>query len=342
MPERLIDKLRELLASAEGRVVYVKHLREELQLQPGTPQWESIRVSMLRLAEQKVVKPSGLNDGGFKVLIPIKPVVFSLEGDDKEGVLPVRFPRSYIDDTTFGLEDMVELSEGDCVLITGETNLGKTAMALSFLGENLGLFDESDLMGSEATSSAGEISPKLRRRLRRMGWAKWEENGKMRFNLLPVEHDYEDYIEPNRLTVIDWITIPGEFWLIDTLMKTIKNSIGRGLCIPVLQKNKGNEFAEGGQRSERYADLVLKIDRFGQYESMMTIGKVKSAKTKATGRTFAFTITDYGANLQYIREVVKCSKCWSRGYIKNQGEANRCPVCKGKKFVDKGGIDETR
>ena len=335
MAERLIDRLRELLTSAEGREVTLRQLRDELRLEPGTPAWESIRMSMSLLSTQKVVKPSGRSDGVYKVLIPIKPVVFSLDGDDKEGILPVCFPRSYIDDTTFGLEDMVELSEGDQVLITGETNFGKSTIAHSFLGENLGLFPESDLMGSEATSSAGEISPKLKRRLRRMNWVKWEENGKIRFNLLPVEHDYEDYIEPDRLTVIDWISLPGEYYMIDTLMKTIKNSIGRGLAVVVLQKNKGNEFAEGGQRSERYADLVLKIDRFGQYESMMTIGKVKSAKTKATGRTFGFTITDYGANLQYIREIVKCSKCWAKGYVRKDGEAKKCPICKGLKFVDK-------
>ena len=339
MPERLIDKLRELLAGAEGREVALRYLREELRLEPGTSQWESIRMSMKALTEQKVVKPSGRNDGVYKVLVPVKPVSFSLEGDDKEGVLPVRFPRSYIDDTTFGLEDMVELSEGDLILITGETNYGKTAIALSFLGENLGLLKGSLLMGSEYTSSAGQISPKLKRRLRRMNWAKWEENGKIRFALLPVEHDYEDYIGnyPDHFIVIDWLTLPGEFYLIDSVMKTIKNGYGRGVGAIVLQKNKNNEFAEGGQRSERYADLVLKIDRFGEHESLMTIGKVKSAKGIATGKRFAFTISDYGANLEYIREVVKCPKCWAKGWIKNQGEANRCPVCKGKKFVDKGG-----
>jgi len=36
-----------------------------------------------------------------------------------------------------------------------------------------------------------------------------------------------------------------------------------------------------------------------------------------------------------VREVVKCPKCWARGYIKNQGEPKRCPVCQGKKFINK-------
>ena len=336
MAERLIDKLRQLLASAEGREVTLRQLRDELRLEPGSAAWESIRMSMKQLEKQKVVKPSGRSDGMYKVLLPIQPVVFSLDGDDKEGILAVRFPRSYIDDSSFGLEDFIELSEGDLVVVTGETNYGKTTIALTILGENLGLLKGNVLMGTEYTSSAGEISPKLKRRLRRMEWAKWIENGEPRFKLLPVEHDYEDYIIPDYLTVIDWLTLPGEYYMIDSVMKTIKNSIGRGLGVVVVQKNKGAEFAEGGQRSERYADLVLKIDRFGKDESILTIGKVKAAKGKSpSGRTFAFTITDYGANLQYIREVVKCPKCWARGYIKNQGEPKRCPVCQGKKFINK-------
>ena len=235
------------------------------------------------------------------------------------------------------MEDIVELSADDLILITGETNYGKTNIALSFLGENLDLFPTSVLMGSEYTSSAGEISPKLKRRLRRMDWAKWVNDGKPRFKLLPVENDYEDYIEANAFTVIDWISLPGEYYMIDTVMKTIKNYNDGGIVVAVIQKNKGAEFGEGGQRSERYADLVLKIDRFGDHESILTIGKVKSAKTKATGRTFAFTIRDYGANLENIREVVRCPKCWGRGYVGTGDNKKRCPSCEGRKFINKEG-----
>lgn len=337
MTERLSDKILEYLQTAVGREVNLRDIRLFLKIEPGSRDDQNLRVQMaINMVRAKVVKPSGHGDGIYKVLEPVIPVNFSLDGDDKEGILDVHYPRSYIDDSTFGLEDMVELSESDLVEITGETNFGKTGIALSFLGENLGLYPKSVLMGSEYTSSEGEISPKLKRRLRRMDWAKWmDDKGKPRFKLLPVEHDYEDYVEHNGLTVIDWISLPGEYYLIDTVLKAIKNRVGRGLVVAVLQKNKDAEFAEGGQRAERYADLVLKIDRFGDSESILTIGKVKSAKGKATGRHFAFTITDYGANLQYIREVVRCIKCWGRGYVGGGDNKKRCPSCEGKKYIDK-------
>ena len=340
MTERLSDRLVEYFQIARGKEVNLKDIRAFLHIEPGSKDDQNLRTQMATtMVSRKEIKLSGKNDGVYKVLVPIEPVKWSLDGEDKEGVLEFRFPRSYIDDTTFGIEDLVEISEGDLILITGETNYGKTAVALSILGENLDLLPTKPyLMGSEYTASDEQMSPKFKRRLKRMNWVQWiDGNGKRKFELLPVGSDYEDYVESDHLNVIDWISLPGEYYLIDRVMKTIKDSVGlHGLAVPVIQKNKNAEYGEGGQRSERYADLVLKVDRFGEHESMLTIGKVKSSKGKIpTGRMWAFEITDYGANFQNIREIVKCPKCWAKGYIKNGQEAKRCPVCQGKKYVAK-------
>ena len=167
-----------------------------------------------------------------------------------------------------------------------------------------------------------------------MNWVEWMVDGNPRFTLLPVGSDYEDYIESDWQNIIDWISLPGEYYLIDRVMKAIKDRVGNGVAVAVLQKNKGQEFAEGGQRSERYADVVLKIDPYGEKESILTIGKVKSPKGKSTGRTWAFSIVDYGANLYNIREVVRCPKCWGKGYIRSGQNNIKCSGCQGKRFVD--------
>ncbi|MBA7710831.1 hypothetical protein ES703_119778 [subsurface metagenome] len=263
----------------------------------------------------------------------VKPVKW-WDGDISEEPLDFRFPRCYEDGSEFGIEDFVEVFAGDLILIAGRSNFGKTAIALSIMGENLGLMP-SVLMGSEYTASDGKISPKFRRRMRRMNWVEWMNGDKPRFQLLPVGSDYEDYIEPDQLNVIDWISLPGEYYLIDRVMKAIKDRVGNGIVVMVLQKNKDNEWGEGGERTERYADVYMKIDNFGERESLLTIGKVKAPKGKATGRTFAFDIVDYGANFHNIREVVKCHKCWGKGYIRSGQNNTRCPECMGKKYLDK-------
>jgi len=332
--ERLSDKLREYLYTAIGRIVNLRDIRVFLKIEPGSKEDQNLRTQIsTTMVSQKVVKPSGLNDANYKVLIPVEPVAWW--NGDAEEPLDFRFPKSYEDESSFGIEDMVEVFAGDMILLTGRTNYGKTTIALSILGENLSLM-LGILMGSEHTASNGQASPKFKRRMKRMSWAKWMDGeNKPRFDLLPVGADYEDYIEADKLNVIDWISLPGEYYLIDRVMSAIKDRVGKGVAVVVLQKNKEAEFAEGGERSERYADVVLKIDSFGKDESLLTIGKVKSAKGRATGRTFAFQIVDYGANLLNIREMEKCRTCWGKGYVRSGQNNVRCSSCGGLKYVQK-------
>ena len=335
MSERLSDKLREYLQTAQGRIVNLKDIRIFLKIESGSKDDQNLRTQMATtMVTQRLVKPSGMNDANYKVLLPVVPVKW-WDGEIDENPLPFRFPQSYEDHTEFGIEDFVEVFAGDMILLTGRTNFGKTAVALSIMGENLGLMSTL-LMGSEYTASDGKISPKFKRRMKRMSWVNWMGgDDKPRFQLLPVGSDYEDYIEPDQLNIIDWISLPGEYYLIDRVMKAIKDRVGHGIAVVVIQKNKDAEFGEGGERSERYADVVLKIDAFGERESLLTIGKVKSPKGRATGRTFAFDIVDFGANLYNIREVVKCRKCWGKGYIRSGQNNIRCDGCQGLKYIDK-------
>jgi hypothetical protein len=334
--ERLSDKLREYLKPAQGRTVDLKDIRAALKIEVGSKDDTNLKVQMSGfLTEKKVVRPSGKRDGVYFVIRPVEPVKW-WEGRSGEPI-NFLFPRSREDNTEFGIEDLVEIFMGDFILITGVTNFGKTAVAINVLGENLHLFPtQPRLMGSEYTASDGKISPKFGRRMRRMNWVEWVKDGQPQFELYPVGSDYQDYVKSDTLNIIDWISLPNEYFLIDSVTKAIKDEVGDGILVAVTQKNTATEWSEGGERAERYADLVLKIDPYGN-ESRLTIGKVKASKGRATGRMWAFDIVDYGANLHNIREIVKCSKCWGKGYIRSGQNNIRCDVCLGKKYVDKQG-----
>jgi len=335
MADRLIDKIREYLDSAQGRVVHLKDVRAFLNIETGSKEDTNMRTHMsTTLVREKIVKPSGLNDGVYKVLLPIKPVQWWV--DTNEEPIEFIFPRNHNEDErAFGIEDCVEVFAGDLVLITGRSNYGKTVMALSIMGENLDKM-HAVLMGSEYTASDGKISPKFKRRMSRMNWVKWlTDDGKPRFDLLPVGADYEDYIESDCLNVVDWISLAGDYYLIDRVMKSIKDRVGNGIAVIVLQKNKDAEFGEGGERTQRYADVELRIDSFGDRESLLTIGKVKSPKGRATGRTWAFGIIDYGANFIDIREVVKCPSCFGKGWKKNGATSAPCTACDKLGYINK-------
>ena len=328
MTERLSDKLRDFLKTCEGRDVDLASLRREFNIEPGSPAATNLRTLMSsNLAKERVVKPTGRRDGVYHVIKPIVPVKW-WEDTENEEPLNFMFPRGYGDCTTFGIEDCVEVYAGDMILLDGPSNYGKTALACSILGENVGLMN-CVLMGSEYTASDGKISPKFKRRMKRMTWVDWILEGKPRFELLPVGADYEDYIVPDALNVIDWISLPGEYYMIDSVMKSIKDRIGNGVAVVVLQKNKGALNPEGGERAERYADIHLKIDPLGN-DSILTLGKVKASKGKATGRTWGFEIVDYGANLYNIREMKRCPRCYGKGWKNNLP----CDECRKMGYVN--------
>lgn len=333
--ERLIDRLRDYLATSQGREVHLRDIRAFLKIEPGSNDDTNLRTQMsTTLVSDKIVKPSGRSDGVYKVLLPIIPITRI----NKKDVPPLdfRFPRNYNQDGCgFGFEDLVEIFPGDMIVLSGRSNYGKTVMALSLMAENLGIL-KAVVMGSEYTASASELSPKFERRIKRMDWANLiNEDGTLNFVLLPVGADYEDYIVPGCMNIIDWISLDGEYYLIDRVTKTMKDSVGSGVVVAVLQKNKDAEFGEGGERTIRYADLELKIDSFGKNESMLTIGKVKSPKGRASGRTWGFSIIDYGANLADIREIVKCHTCYGSGWMKAGNGKIPCVTCNRTGYVDK-------
>jgi len=330
MAEITHDDVRNFLAPYEGKKITLPEMRNELGIQRGTKSFNSIRKIVFDLARDKMVKATGVR-GEYKVLTPIEPVEW-WNDDISEDPIDFKFPCNHNEDEeSFGLEECVEIFPGDMVLITGVSNYGKTTLALSMLGENLSLMP-SILMGSEYTASDGKISPKFKRRMRRMTWVEWMVDGEPKFQLYPVGSDYEDYVQSDSINVIDWISLPGDYFLIDRVMKSIKDRVGNGVAVVVLQKNPGQEFGEGGPRTERYADVVMRVDPYGSNESMMTLGKVKAPKGKATGRSWAFEIIDYGANICNIREVIKCRTCWGKGWVKGPLP---CPTCHKLGYTNK-------
>jgi len=305
----------------------LEQLRSKYSISPESPVFYT---AITRLMQEKKIKRLGR--GKYRRVKKVEPVIW---WDDAISEDPIEFlfPRSHGDNTEFGIEDIVEIFPGDMILIGGVSNFGKTTLALNMMAENLDLMP-CVLMGSEYTASDGKISPKFKRRMKRMKWVEWLNDGHPRFQLLPVGSDYEDYVQSDALNFIDWISLPGEYYMIDYVMKGIKDRVGKGIGIAVIQKNRAAEFGEGGERTERYADVYITVDPYGK-DSMITLGKVKAPKGQATGRMWAFSIVDYGANLHNIREIVKCSKCWGKGYIRSGQNNIRCDNCNGLKFMDK-------
>ncbi len=339
MVERLSDRLREFLKNAQGRNVDLKYLRAELRIDPTSPSWDTLKTLMHNFSkgENKLVKPSGYNDGNYKVVTQVKPVRVFAKERERRPPFELFFPK---DDTGMEMlfaEDIV-IREGDLVEIGGQSNYGKTTLALHFCGENIKY--NPILMGNEYTTRVGdtedyEPTPRFLNRLDNMDWVRWTNgDGMDNFTLLPVKEDYAEHIVKDRINIIDWINLDAsKLYGISKVEEDIKAELGRGIGIIVLQKGEG-DMARGGQFTKDFIDCELLIDKFTEHESMLTIGKVKEYTKSVMGRKFAFGIFQ-GVKITNFREITKCNICYGKGWKKSGNTNIPCDDCMKTGYVDK-------
>ena len=334
----LIDKVREFLLPLQGRDVDIKYIRQELKIDPESPAWEGLRVILHRLCQdnEKVLRPSGIRAGCFRVIKQVKPIqVFGNGLRERRPPYILIFPKDRDTQLEMFFAEQAVIREGDVILIAGRSNFGKTTLCMNFAGENID--KRPILMGNEYTvvSEAGEDQPAPRflTRLDNMDWVTWvDEQGQDKFQLMPVRGDYASHIVKDRINIIDWINIDtGEHYLIGTIIEQIKRQLGRGIAIIAIQKGEGAAAGRGGQFTQDFTDVELLIDALGKEEILLTIGKVKeTSKGRLLGKTYGYSIFQ-GVKIQNFREVETCKRCRGKGYIDKVGV---CEECNGKKYTD--------
>ena len=319
MAEITIEDVRGFLKPYVGQKITLSELRYELKIERADKSFDGVRTIMFRLIEDGTVKTLG-RKGEFKVIKRAKPVpVFSIQRERKPPFNLI-FPKDFDTGMEFPFADSVVIREGDCILLAGQSNYGKTALAVNFLGEDI---DQNPvLLGNEFTSS-DEPTPRFLNRLDAMDWVEWiDKDGQDKFTLLPVYEDFAENVIKDRINIIDWINLPGEYYMISPVMEAIKRAVGKGLVVVVLQKNPGLDYARGGNPSKDFADLELLIDRHNSAESRITVGKCKESTALVSGRSWAFGIFK-GVKLKNIREVKKCKFCYGKGYTA-RGTCDNC------------------
>ena len=335
MAEITIEEVRDYLKPIQGRETDLGAIRKDFNLLPGSKSWEGVRTMMFRLARERVVKPSGRNDGRYKVLLRVEPVsVFSK--NHNKAPFELFFPRDYDTGMEMGFAEHVILRSGDLVLISGASNYGKTTLALNFLAENVAKHP-CVIMGNEYTTVDGEAMPRFVNRLETMDWVEWvNEDGSDKFTLLPVREDYAEYVQKDKVNIIDWINVEtGEHYMIGNILESIKRNVGKGVGIATIQKAEGAEAGRGGQFTKDFADLELLIDKHSDSESRLTIGKVKESTKRLLGLTYAFEIWDNGVKIKNFREVKKCNVCHGTKWKKYGNTKVPCDDCRHIGYVDK-------
>lgn len=342
MPEKLYERLKEFLSTCQGREVSLKYLREELRIDPNTPAWDGLREYLRRLIEKNIVKPTGKNDGTYKVIQQINPVQVFGQQRERRPLFTLLFPREFKSQKEMDFAPHIIVREGDLITIGGEKSMGKTTLCLNFLAENID--KKPILMGNEYTVFAEnqfEPAPRFLSRLDTMSeWVNWtDENGMDKFTLLPVTDDYAEHIVKDRINIIDWINLDGDkSYDISKVLYGIKHSLGRGVGIISLQKGEGAINPRGGQFVRDFSDVEIHLSSFSKSSDdvLLTIKGVKEKDAPIVGKNYTYTINYNGTRINNFHEVIKCYGCNGDKirYIKGEGKVE-CSICKGIGWLNK-------
>lgn len=298
---------------------YIEKFREKHGISPESSVFHT---ALSRLVDVKYIKKVGR--GCYRKVRYVVPV--KVFGRERKPIVTVKFPRDQEEGKEMEFVNDIVFRQGDLILLSGQSNQGKTALCLNFCGENID--SNPILMGNEYTTIDGLPTPRFMSRLDSMKWVEWYSgNGEDKFVLLPVREDYAEHVVKDRINIIDWINLQ-EHYNISPVMEGIKRELGGGVGIIAIQKAEGATAGRGGQFTKDFADCELLLDQFGDNEVLLTVGKVKEPKGKVMGRKFAYRI-EGGVKIMGFREVIKCNRCYGQGKYKS------CDNCKNTGYVDK-------
>jgi len=336
--EYLIDRLKDYLGGCQGRIVNLKDIRVVLEIKPGSKEDTLLRSHMSKtLVVERIVVPSGRNDGFYKVVKQAHPVRVFMPNRERSPVFDLLWPVDRKRDCEMEIGEAIVVREGDLITIGGVKSKGKTALCLNIIARNI---DKSPvLMGNEYTILSGgkfEPAPRFLNRLDAMSsWVSWvNDEGYDKFVLLPVREDYAEHIYRDRINVIDWINLDGDrSYDISKVLESIKAAVGRGVGIAVTQKGEGTVNARGGQFVRDFSDVEILLDGYGDYDDdvLLTVKGCKEKTSPIVGRTYAYRLVNQGTEIWDFREVKKCPQCRGTGYTRG----GTCDGCSGRKFVDK-------
>jgi len=153
----------------------------------------------------------------------------------------------------FEISDLVEIYEGNLIIIAGMKSAGKTAVMLNLVYQNMNNWDV-DYFNSEMGSK------ELRKRLELFPYITIDN---WIFNAYRRASKFEDVIEggTDKLILIDFLEIHDEFYAVGRSLKAIHDKLKGAICVVALQKNPGQDVGLGGWRSAEVTRLYLSLDK---------------------------------------------------------------------------------
>lgn len=197
----------------------------------------------------------------------------------------------------FNLHKMVKLHPKSIAIIAGEPNTGKTAFCLNVARANM-YRDSNNGIIKYLSSEMGAVELKERLQgFEDMQLSEWrgvdfrERSGK-----------FADLIEPDGITIIDFMEILDNFWLIGQEIQKVFDKLKNGVAIIAIQKDPKAGVGRGGTFGLEKPRLYLNIMDNAPAGAILQIRKAKNWVDKfenPNGKQLGFKIRN-GCNLSPV------------------------------------------
>lgn len=253
----------------------------------------AVRVALSRL-KGKVIEKSGTKDGVYKRIVNNLDFIDFNSNDPEEIEYPVKLP--------LGLNDLVEIYEGNIILIAGEFNSGKTLFMLNALLKN------KNHLPIRYISSEMDKN-EFRKRFR--GFTSippdfWHQDDMTDY--VKRSMDFHTALRPGALNLIDYMEFKGaDFTQGAEMMRNIHDALGgKGLAIVAIQKKQGATLPRSGDlvmEKPRLAISLSKMQGLQETRGVAQILKAKAVKAgKCDDKKLIFEIADWGSNFKTIQD----------------------------------------
>lgn len=192
----------------------------------------------------------------------------------------------------FQLENFVKIYPKSIVILAGEKNAGKTAFLYGLVLMNMENF-VIDLYNSETGPE------QMKQRFDNFNQ---EIPNPAPWRTLERYDNYADVIHPNHISIIDYLDLNSEVYLVGDEIDKIFRKLDKGVAIIALQKPAGRDLAYGAGFTIKRAVLYLSMYAYPHQLKIVSAKNPANAKTNPNNKRWQFILKD-GAIFDKIQEV---------------------------------------
>lgn len=252
----------------------------------------AVRVALSR-QKDKTIEKHGERDGVWKRINGETEFInFDLDEED-ETPFPIELP--------FDLHELVEISEGNIIVVAGEFNSGKTTFLLNILKKNKGKVPIR-YISSEMSKS------EFKKRFRGFGIPLdfWKQDDKTDY--VKKSCDFYSVLKPDGINIIDYLEFrDSEYQKGAEYLRQIHDRLGKGIAIVAIQKKEGLRMPRSGDmvlEKPRLAISFTKLDSSGEYpQGYCEIIKAKIPRLgKIDGKKLRYEIVNNGSKFSVLND----------------------------------------